>query len=147
MVALSPEVISAFSVGNSDNKAATRTSSLCCSRSTRPNALLEAGIASLLCRSSSEVTLWRTTSRQTPEIADEIMSVAKMSWVRRRKRTASPSRPLLPARWHKFVSRAVQRQEVLRVGGIGLQLLPEPQDMIVNRASGRIIMISPHLVE
>src|ERR1700753_2625824 len=43
----------------------------------------------------------------------------------------------------EFVAGAVNGQEVARIGGIGLKLLPQPQDVIVDGARRRIVLIAP----
>jgi hypothetical protein len=48
---------------------------------------------------------------------------------------------------HKLVTCAVQRQEVTRSAGIWFELLSEPEDVIVNGARGRIVIVSPNFVQ
>ena len=48
---------------------------------------------------------------------------------------------------HEFVAHPVHGAEVYRTGWIAFQFLPKLQNMIVNRASGGIILVSPDLVE
>src|SRR5580692_8359864 len=70
----------------------------------------------------------------------------------RRKGTAfwvcSPStRPAALESWDKFVSCAVDCQQVFGVRRIYLQLLPQLQDLIIHSPRGWIGVVSPNLVE
>lgn len=48
---------------------------------------------------------------------------------------------------NKFISGAVHGDKKTRRSGIRFKLLPQAQDVIVNRACRRIVFIAPHFVE
>src|SRR5215472_644777 len=48
---------------------------------------------------------------------------------------------------HELISHSVHRTEVDRARGVFLQFLAEFQDMVIHGASGRIVLVSPNLVQ
>src|SRR5438270_12109516 len=48
---------------------------------------------------------------------------------------------------HEFVAGAVDGQKEARVGRVRLELLAEAQDVVVDRAGGRIVLVAPDFVE
>src|ERR1700674_2643061 len=48
---------------------------------------------------------------------------------------------------HKLVTHAMNSPEMYRIGRVFLQLLPKLQNMIVHRAGGWIILVTPYLIQ
>src|SRR5580698_5595444 len=48
---------------------------------------------------------------------------------------------------NKLIPCSIDRQQVLRVGRVRLQLLPQLENLIIHRAGGWVGIISPHFVE
>ena len=49
--------------------------------------------------------------------------------------------------WDKFVSCAVDRQKMLRIGRIALQLLPELENLVVDCPRSGIAVVAPDFIE
>src|SRR5271155_568861 len=145
--------MTALSVGNSASIAAVRDS--CRSRSccTFSNACSE---ASVLCRAPSAIserTVCRTTRSNAPSRPQIITSVAMRSCVGKRSRSMKFLAGVLLARsdsqiaGYEFVTGAVHGQKVSRVRGIGLQLLPQAEYVIVHGSRGGIVLVAPHFIQ
>src|SRR5277367_1161440 len=153
MVGACRVAITAFSVGNSASIAAVRES--CRSRSccTFSNPWSE---ASVLCRAPSAIserTVCRTTRSNAPSRPQIITIVAIRSCVRNRRRSMKFPTGVLLVRSEsqiagdEFVTGAVHGQKVSRVRGIGFQFLPQAEDVVVDGASGGIVLVAPHFVQ
>src|SRR6266704_7828 len=89
----------------------------------------------------------------TPVSVQIISKVAKRSCVRsRRSAIGIPvNRPISRKRSLRvgceLVTRAMHGQKVAWVGRVGFKLLPKTKDMVIDRARGRIIGVTPDFVQ
>jgi hypothetical protein len=60
--------------------------------------------------------------------------------------TDCPAHLLAAQSRHKLVTHAVNCSEVYRIPRVFLQLLPQLQNVIVNRAGGRIVLVAPDFI-
>src|SRR5215467_1630863 len=49
--------------------------------------------------------------------------------------------------WHKFVAGSVNCYEVPRLRRFSFEFLAQPQNMVVDRAGARIVLVAPHFIE
>src|SRR5277367_6130827 len=88
---------------------------------------------------------------RAPVSAQMIRKVATRSCVRNLRRPIQVL-ALFPRNRNKvsgqeLVAGAVHGQEISRIAGVGLELLPQAQNVIVHRASRWIVLISPYCVQ
>src|SRR5277367_6844708 len=96
--------------------------------------------------------MWRTMNSSEPSNAQMIARVAKSSCVRSRRRAMNLRTGLLFAGERQiarseFIPCAVHGQKVARIGRLGFELLTQAEHVIVDRASGGIVLVSPYLVQ
>jgi hypothetical protein len=48
---------------------------------------------------------------------------------------------------HKLIASPVNSQEEARIGGVRLKSLPKTENVVVDGASGGIVLVSPDLIE
>src|SRR5215469_15860882 len=95
---------------------------------------------------------WRMVSRLARVLKAIIAAIAAISSTRvRMPRCGALASEMLVCgvirSWDKFVSCAVDGEEMLRIGWIALQLLSQLENLIVDRARRRITVVSPDLVQ
>src|SRR5580698_4954103 len=98
-------------------------------------------------------TLCRTSQRLVHVSPAEITSMERRNLVRILSfiALARPGHLSLPSQSSKllyeFVAHSMHGAEVRRVRGISLQLLSQLQNVIINRTSGGVVLISPDLIQ
>src|ERR1051326_4944740 len=142
MVAMSCEVMTAFSGGREASKAADRSSipSRCCCIVRKVET--EFVSPSTIFSRTRISTRWRTSSNVENVRRAEISTRAN----RNLDRSDPPSMVLLNLR-HEFIPGIVDRHKMNRAGRILLQLLAEVQDVGIHRTRGRIGVVTPYVVQ